>query len=365
MRKLLSLLLSLILILCTVTAAADSEPVIVATYNTILREGPGASDAALSSIPKNAEMTWLGETLKDDQDHDWYKVRFYDTDGYIFGLEARFKDGAESGVSQSIGAYRYGWYAEASSTRPANENEGINVDPACAVDGDLTTAWNSYDEPNGQWLRVSASGNTDYVIAGIRIAGGYWKTDEVYDANTRPWHIDIFCDGRFVTNTTLVDSMDFQTVWFPQSVIGRTIEIRFYDHYAAEENEDIYQGGSGIKDMCITEVELIGELGGTPHEDALDDWGGAVTALRSMMQYNGQLSRGSNGIEVAGLQLLLRDGFGILRGAADGIYGTGTEQAVIALQNKMTQSVTGCEVMRTGVADGAFWRNLMKYMNTL
>ena len=94
----------------------------------------------------------------------------------------------------------------------------------------------------------------------------------------------------------------------------------------------------------------------------MDDWGSAVQRLRSKLLSGGRVMRGDHSVEVAGLQLLLREGFHVLNGSVDGAFGNGTQAALDMLADRMRQALPNCETMIPGVVDGAYWRNMMAYM---
>ena len=68
---------------------------------------------------------------------------------------------------------------------------------------------------------------------------------------------------------------------------------------------------------------------------------------------------------VVGLQLLRKEGFGILGGNVDGSFGNGTKTAVQTLAGRMESALPACEPMTDGIVDAAFWRNMLEYMKTL
>ena len=78
---------------------------------------------------------------------------------------------------------------------------------------------------------------------------------------------------------------------------------------------------------------------------------------------SGTIVRGSYGFQVIGLQLLLREGFGVLDGAVDGSFGRGTETAVNELADRMRAALPNCESMISGTVNAAYWRNMLAYMD--
>lgn len=243
--------------------------------------------------------------------------------------------------------------ASASSFR-VNRDRSISVDPSCAADGSFSTAWNSNRNSGGEWLRLDAAGGALYQVAGLRIANGYWKSDKVFRENAAVASCDIYCDGRYVTTAYLTKSRELQTVRFPQTVSCRSVTLEVRSTH----------GGSEYSDICVTEIELLGPNDGVLAPWALPDWGRSVEALENSLAYGQSLAKGSYGPAVAGLQLLLRDGFGIPGVEADGDFGSGTQKAVAVLGQWMQQRLgPACLPMAYGIADRAYWTNMLACMD--
>ena len=395
MKRIIAAILTAMLLCTAIPALAQDIFHIVASVDTELREGPGTSYPVLSDMPSGDSATLVDENYSDRHGVLWYHVIYNGQEGFVTedcthkapGVAPANGSAAgpeptpipttaptaapvatpapDSIAPDSIGSYQGAFSVTASSARDASINESIPVAPYCAADGLLNTAWNSYNESSGQWLRISPQGGGSYRVAGIRIAGGYWKNNEVYYANTRPYHISVYCDGMMVGSYEMQDRRCYQTFMFLTSVVCSTVEIRFTDHYYATEDPSLYTQG-GVKDLCVTEVELVGEKGFTnPTPGTLNDWGSAVSSLAQKMMAGGSIAIGERSREVAGLQLLLSDGLHILSGSgqADGSFGQGTQAAVNQLQTLMNQSVPNCEAMTFGVVNGPFWRNFLKYLS--
>ena len=118
------------------------------------------------------------------------------------------------------------------------------------------------------------------------------------------------------------------------------------------------------KDCCVTEIELLGANGQILSPECLGDWGRTVRAAADQAQ-SGRIEKGSRGMAAAGLQLLLKEGFGVLEGNVDGSFGEGTKAAVQTLAGRMMQALPYCEPMTDGVVDAAFWRNMLEYMRII
>jgi len=253
----------------------------------------------------------------------------------------------------SIGSYTGGYKTYASSTR---SNNNPPVDSSKAMDGKLNTAWNSHERSSGVDFEISVTNGREYMIGGVRIAPGYWRDSEVFYGNARPKEVAIYCDGAYVTTATLSSSKDYQLVWFDEPVVGTKITIRI---------NSSYRDAGAYYDTCISEIELVGPYGQSLNPDYIDDWGSSVRKLRESVERGIILYNGSRGMEVVGLQLLLRDGFGVLSGNVDGSFGPGTERAVIELANRMKEAMPDCEPMSQGVVDEAYWSNLLRYMEII
>lgn len=237
-----------------------------------------------------------------------------------------------------------------SSARVGNK---YDVRGVAAIDGRLDTAWNTNDAGVGEWLSFTATGGARE-LAGFRIVNGYAKDKGVYSKNARVRTFALYCDEQLVERFELEDNCALQTFWLEQPAIGTSFQ------FVAEQ---VYNG-SKYRDLCVTEIELLGVNNEDFHTHALSDWGRSVEALEQRLNAGDSLSKGSKGYEVMGLQLLLGRGFGLLSDAADGAFGKNTESALIQLQQLLRASNVSAQLepMRDGVADGAFIRNLQAYL---
>ena len=252
----------------------------------------------------------------------------------------------------SIGSYTGHFITYANSVRP---NNNPPVDSSRIADGNLTTAWNSHELLYGARVRMTTADGEAYRIAGLRIAAGYWKSEEVYYNNARPGKVEVYCDGEYVTAVKLKDAVDYQTFWFDEPVTASRVELRVINGYR----------GTKYDDCCITEIELLGPMGDMLLPGALDDWGAGVREARKYIQSGKTIKTGSYGIRVAGLQLLLREGFGILDDEVDGVFGEETLAAVEELAQCMRAALRNCRPMRSGVVDQNYWDNMMDYMELI
>lgn len=252
----------------------------------------------------------------------------------------------------SIGQYTGGYRVDVSS-HYTNKSSSALLTGDMVVDGSLKTAWNSNRNIVGEWVQLSVTDGKQYAIGGFRIANGYWKSDTVFIHNTRPKTIDVYCDGAFVMTANLSDEKDFQVFRFSQPVIAGSVKFLIQDGYTE---------GIDYKDTAITEIELLGPGCGSFNSANVMDWGASVKLVQQHLAYGNTLSKGSTGMEVLGLQVVLSEGFGALEGFVDGEFGSYTQSAINSLQSQMTAALgSQAETMTSGVADRAFWNNLLAY----
>ena len=264
-------------------------------------------------------------------------------------------ESGSSAAAMSIGNYCGGFDIETSSER-VNGNRSISVNGVCAIDGDLKTAWNTYQSMSGEWIKLSTKDGRAYEVAGIRIANGYWKSQKVYRTNSRVKTMSIYGDGNHIQTFHVEDGVDYQTYMFDTPAVCSEWMLYIEDGYA----------GSSYKDCCITELDLVGVNGQSLSSEAINDWGRAVQSLMEHVLYGGVLAKGDSGFEVLGLQLLLKDGFGVLDGAIDGDFGSGTQKAIDKLEAQMQEALGENAVkMHSGVVDEAYWTNMLAYMDYL
>ncbi len=92
MRKLLSILLalSLILSLAAGTAAAETTYVYIIGATVNVREGAGTEYWSLGIAHKGEKLVYQNSTVTDSRGVDWYKVTFKSTTGYVSSRYASF-----------------------------------------------------------------------------------------------------------------------------------------------------------------------------------------------------------------------------------------------------------------------------------
>ena len=253
----------------------------------------------------------------------------------------------------SIAQYTGSFSVEASSHKL---DDSVPDRPSDAFDSSLKTVWCTNNRIQDEWLRLSVQDGQKYMIGGMRIAAGFWYTQHLFDVNASPRHVQIFCDDAIVQEYELARGRDYQTLWFDRPVAASRITLVLKDGYQPNKRDF---------DCCITEVEILGPGGRQLTSSTIADWGKAVVTAEKRINAGGYISRGDYGMAALGLQVLLKDGFGVLSGAADGSFGPATQAAVDALADRMRSELPQCERMTSGVVDGAYWRNMLKYMDFL
>ncbi len=153
-----------------------------------------------------------------------------------------------------------------------------------------------------------------------------------------------------------MDVKSFQTVLFDEPVEANTVRFVISSGYS----------GTKYKDCCITEIELIGLTGEVLSDQTYREWGNSVATAVSKVQGGGRISKGDSGVAVLGLQVLLRDVFGVFYANADGSFGGDTASAVNQLADLMRAELGGSAAMMTNnVVDQAYWSNMAAYSQLL
>jgi hypothetical protein len=95
---------------------------------------------------------------------------------------------------------------EASSVLPPDQYTSY-YGPRNATDGNVRTAWNEGADGNGvgEWMSLEA--DSDQVVRGVRIVGGYPKREDVYYNNNRPKNVTIELSDGYTQHVTLQDAM--------------------------------------------------------------------------------------------------------------------------------------------------------------
>ena len=269
----------------------------------------------------------------------------------VYGAEAASVNPSEVvGVDEFAGSYAI----DCSSVRSGN---AYDVSADTVVDGRLDTAWNTYGRSVGEWISFAMPDGREGRMAGLRIVNGYAKSDKTYKQNARARTVALYCDSQLVERFTIEDHDALQTFYLAEPAHGKMFRMVI---------EEVYSG-SKYSDLCITEIELLGENDEDFHNGTLDDWGRAVDALAQKLEGGATLKKGASGYEVMGLQLLLGRGFGLLTDAVDGSFGGNTAKALNSLMDQMRawDTASQLEPMRDGVADASFIRNLRLYIQNL
>jgi len=254
----------------------------------------------------------------------------------------------------SISCYSGGYTVTASSYKRNDISPDI---PDHAFDGTFMTVWCTDNHITDEWLKISVQDGARYQIAGLRIASGFWGTADLFEKNCSPRNVDIYCDDSFVQRIVLARERNYQTFWFDAPVSCSSIKLVLRDGYQGPNKNDF--------DCCIADLELLGPAGKQMASSTLPDWGKAISFAESYVKSGRQLSRGDRSFEVMGLQILLKEGFGVLTGSVDGAFGAGTESAVNLLADRMRRALPNCENMIYGAVDAAYWRNMLAYMDTI
>lgn len=136
---------------------------------------------------------------------------------------------------------------EASSTRDTDMTSGRPVDyfPSYAIDGDPSTTW-SPDRSLGLQPTLTLYADTKQHVTGIKMANGYFKSEETYTRNRRITKVSIEYEGGQVTRNFSIDQFRImQDIRFDAPADTSYIKIHVLDTYYGD-----------WKDICISEVEV-------------------------------------------------------------------------------------------------------------
>ena len=135
----------------------------------------------------------------------------------------------------------------ASSTRGTDYTSGqaVNYYPEYAVDGIYETAWSSNREIELTPSITLSSGTAQYVT-GVRVANGYFKTDEIYRNNRRITKFLIEYEGGQVIHYCGIDQYRImQDIRFDTPVTTNYIKVQVLESYQGK-----------WKDIAISEIEV-------------------------------------------------------------------------------------------------------------
>ena len=141
--------------------------------------------------------------------------------------------------------------ADVIASSQLNEPEyGINHPPHAVLENKDDTAWVEGVEGNGIGESITLQLNSNYTISGFKIKAGYFKSDDLYNKNSRPKKLlvtysDMYGGGEI--EVTLKDTKKVQTVTFDTPVEAYDISLII---------ESVYPGNK-YEDTAITYVELF------------------------------------------------------------------------------------------------------------
>lgn len=136
---------------------------------------------------------------------------------------------------------------EASSTRGTDMTSGAPVEyfPAYAMDGNYATTW-SPNRNVSLTPTLTLLADTKQYVTGIKMANGYFKSEETYRRNRRITKVTIEYEGGQTTRNFGIDQYRImQDIRFDVPVMTSYIKIHVLDtHYG------------DWKDICISEIEV-------------------------------------------------------------------------------------------------------------
>ena len=161
--------------------------------------------------------------------------------------ETKDKTEDKDGGLKQTGTPSFAAEPEASSVLPPDQYTSY-YGPRNATDGNVRTAWNEGADGNGvgEWMSLEA--DSEQVVRGVRIVGGYPKREDVYYNNNRPKNVTIELSDGYTQHVTLEDAMgEWQEFEFDQLHKTDYIKVTIDSVYSSAK----------WNDAAIAEVEAF------------------------------------------------------------------------------------------------------------
>lgn len=176
--------------------------------------------------------------------------------GSAIGLVVWLRAGADGSADEPRPSFDPVVYADdpqpldisrvAASSQLAPEGS-ISYEPALAVDGDPTTAWNEGAEGSGEGERLQLELADDSWVRRIVIRNGYQKDGRSFFDNARAARVLLrFDEVAYVVD--LADQTGEQAVTLPEPALTRTVTVEIVEAIPGNQYED----------LAISEIRVIG-----------------------------------------------------------------------------------------------------------
>lgn len=175
MRKLLSVLLalSLILSLTAGAAAAETTYVYINGETVHVREGAGTEYWSLGIVHKGEKLVYKNSIVADDRGVDWYKVSFKGTTGYVSSRYASFD---EEGVKYV--------YVKGTTVNVREDNDlDAKILAIVHKDDQLVYTASATDDRGVTWYKVFVGSRTGWISSRYASTSSVWNATIYVKAN--------------------------------------------------------------------------------------------------------------------------------------------------------------------------------------
>lgn len=168
MKKTITLILVLVLILCS-TALADSVKAVADP--TYVRTGPGLDYKIVDSLAANTTHEWGGEVVYDNRGIAWYSIYYgpYGTYGWVSSLHANIVSNSGYGNEDARnGAYSNGTSVYATGDVTVRTGPGTNYGSLGTLYYGQSADFTGFkqDDSNGMtWYQINFYGDSGWVPA--------------------------------------------------------------------------------------------------------------------------------------------------------------------------------------------------------
>lgn len=139
-------------------------------------------------------------------------------------------------------------HAAATSELKQTDQPGIDNSANSAVDGDVVTSWQEDVKGYGEGEYLDFRLSKEYAIRAITFNMGNWRSEELYNDNSRPKDITIWLDRQSFA-VTIPDGMTQYCVEFSGPVKASEVMIVVDSVYAGRQYDD----------TCISEITIYSE----------------------------------------------------------------------------------------------------------
>lgn len=176
----------------------------------------------------------------------------YSIAAVVGSVEGKASDGKACYAAESIAVL-------SKSNLVISESSHLSNNPTDVIarnlfDGSIQTAWcegaNGY---YGEWVEAS-TGSTSYWLSGVKIINGF-RQDRFWELNSRVKMLEVWCNKKYITTLSLMDTKSEQTFYLPYPVLCSSIRFVIVDVYGVYSTTD--PDDPLLPYVCLNEITLI------------------------------------------------------------------------------------------------------------